>query len=166
MLLLLLRSVSGKRVSLLSRYRELQYNYLRKTSVKSSISPRISSCMLVIFASTNQTHSIGQKFNSQDQGTLQPPRVVGRLCSNQGEQEFVTQEGQQHTFYKSAASAQRCDAGKIWKVAENGAEVPDATTFYFDGSGMLLDVCQPLFWRSGCQRFEHLSCEEKNYCKE
>lgn len=111
--------------------------------------------------------TIKSKFtNSLAQDSLGPPRVVEYLCSNQGEQEFVTKDGQQHTFHKEAASVRRCDAEKIWEVVEDGAKVPDAATFYFDATGKLLDICQRLFWRSGCKRFEHVLCEHRNYCEE
>jgi len=95
-----------------------------------------------------------------------PPRAVELLCSNKGEQEFVTQGGQKHVFHKKAVYIRRCDGGKIWEVAEDGAKIPDAATFYFDGNGTLLDICQPLFWRAGCIKFEHISCEQGNYCEE
>src|SRR5215211_1405302 len=67
---------------------------------------------------TIQTQLMGQQSNTQAQSTFQPPREVESLCLNQGEQKFVTQDSQQHTFRKSAVSIQRCDDGKIWKVVE------------------------------------------------
>lgn len=114
----------------------------------------------------SQTKVMRQKFDPQPQGNVRLPRVVERLCSNQGEHEFITQDGQQHTFRKSAASIQRCDSEEIWEVAEDGAEVTDAATFYFDENGVLLDICQPLFWRSGCTRFQHVSCQPRDYCED
>lgn len=60
----------------------------------------------------------------------------------------------------------RCDSGKTWVAAEDGAMLPEAASFYFSAAGQLLDICQPLLWRSGCKRFEKLACEGKNYCRE
>ena len=96
---------------------------------------------------------------------MRPPDLVKHLCSNRGGQEFLTLDGQRHTFYESAESIRRCEGGKIWQVAENGAKVNDAATFYFDESGVLRDVCQALFWRSGCERFNDIACEQTNYCE-
>lgn len=115
--------------------------------------------------STTTDRSRAQQSGFQSEGILRPPPIVERLCSNPGEQSFVTQDGQQHTFHKSAVSVQRCEAGHIWKAVEEGAKVPDAATFYFDENGILLDICQPLLWRSGCERFESISCEPRNYCE-
>jgi len=101
-----------------------------------------------------------------DIGTITLPVNVEGLCSNSGEQEFATSEEQRHTFYESASSIKRCGDGTIWAVSEDGAKVNDAATFYFNENGILLDICQPLFWRSGCEKFGSFSCEEKNYCTE
>ena len=88
---------------------------------------------------TSQTPLPEQKSDFQAKGTLRPAYEVNRLCSNRGEQKFVTQDGQTHTFRKSAESIQRCDDGKIWKVTEDGAKTPDPATFYFDGTGVMLE---------------------------
>ncbi len=95
-----------------------------------------------------------------------PNTLIAGLCSNSGEQKFITQEGHQQIFRRSAAKILRCDDGKIWVAVENGAEVPESSTFYFDENGLLLDICEPLFWKSGCLKYKQINCEKKNYCVE
>jgi hypothetical protein len=92
------------------------------------------------------------------------PNVVEQLCSNNGERRFVTKEGQQHTFRKSAYAIRSCNSGNIWEITENGGLTPDPATFYFSDEGALLDICQALFWQSGCKKFESIACEQRNYC--
>jgi hypothetical protein len=98
---------------------------------------------------------------------LQPPRALKNLCSmNHKQTEFVTSENQSYTFHGRAYSIQSCSSGTIWQVDENGGMASDPATFYFDKRGALLDICQALFWRSGCERFGNIFCEQKNYCLE
>ena len=92
------------------------------------------------------------------------PTFIVNICNNIGTQDFTTKEGQQHTFRGSPQAAQICENGKVWAVAENGAKVTESATFYFDEKGILLDICQALFWRSGCEKFNFISCESENYC--
>ena len=116
-------------------------------------------------AGPTESPDASQEAAAQNEAALPPPPAVAGLCANAGEQEFVTQEGQAQKFRGRALFIQRCDNGSVWRVSENGAEVPDAATFFFDNNGVLLDICQPMFWPSGCTRFEAVTCEPENYCK-
>lgn len=113
----------------------------------------------------NQILSTFKFIEPEEQSMSSPPAVVTSLCFNKGEKKFVTEDGQRHTFFESAESVQRCNAGNIWGATEDSTKVNDAAGFLFDVNGVLLDICQPLFWRSGCERFKDISCEKRNYCE-
>lgn len=69
--------------------------------------------------------------------------------------------GDETVFRSPAESLHSCADKSVWKVRESG---PDATTMYFDVTGALLGVCQPLFAPDDCSTFSDLDCENVNYC--
>lgn len=101
-----------------------------------------------------------------DRASARPPQAVAALCRSPGPQEFAVNDGQRHAFRTKAAALRRCDSGRTWLAVEDGATAPEAASFYFSATGQLLDICQPLLWRSGCKRFENLLCEPYNFCTE
>jgi len=92
------------------------------------------------------------------------PPIVNKLCSTEGVSQFITEDEFHADFRSPAASAQRCDDGALWKVREPA--VSESGDFYFDADGNFIDLCQGLFRSSGCKRFENVSCEQTDYCKQ
>lgn len=91
------------------------------------------------------------------------PEAVKSLCGQSRERKFVADDGFQAVFRGRAASALRCEGGSVWKVDEGA--LPEGGTFYFDGEGEFLDMCQLLFRPSGCDRFKEVECGAVNYCR-
>ena len=91
------------------------------------------------------------------------PGAIASMCADTSNKEFVSINNEKHIFRGKPLSAVNCD-GDVWVVYENGATQPNAATLYFDGSGNLLDICQPLFAPSGCEKYEDIGCKDKNYC--
>lgn len=79
---------------------------------------------------------------------LRAPAIVETLCTTSGEKKFVTEDGYQTIFRGPAIYA--FYGGSIWKISEG--PITESADFFFDVTGKLIDVCQPLFRPSGCAR--------------
>lgn len=89
------------------------------------------------------------------------PTIVQTLCQNEKNINFITEDGYHADFRGTALSAQKCENG-LWKVDEG--PIPESGTFYFDAESNYVDICQLLYRKHVCKKYENLSCDTKNYC--
>lgn len=120
--------------------------------------------ILFIILITFSCNGVGEETSENDvSSNISPPNSLKSLCNNEVDLQLVSNSGQIHIFRKTAASLFSCSDG-LWNASENARLVPDTASFYFDSEGILLDICNPLYWDSGCTRFNDLTCQETNYC--
>ncbi len=82
------------------------------------------------------------------------PGQITSLCDRLGEVQLRDADGGFHSFRTPAGDMRSYNNDELWIASESG---PDAAIFYFDNSGLVIDICQPLFSPEACGKYEEFS---------